>query len=49
LDALKFGYNENVRLLGTFVFAAKHGLYFTEIYINITKNARGKREAREHC
>jgi hypothetical protein len=28
LDALKFGYNENEHLLGTFVFAAKHGLYF---------------------
>ncbi|MCL2087964.1 MAG: hypothetical protein FWH14_00640 [Oscillospiraceae bacterium] len=30
LDALKFGYNENVHLLGTFVFAAKHGLYFAD-------------------
>ena len=29
LDALKFGYNEQVHLLGTFVFAAKHGLYLT--------------------
>ncbi|MDF2540640.1 MAG: S-layer protein [Herbinix sp.] len=28
LDALKFGYNEQVHLLGTFVFAAKHGLCF---------------------
>ena len=28
LDALKFGYNENEHLYGTFVFAAKHGLYF---------------------
>jgi hypothetical protein len=28
LDALKFGYNEQVHLLGTFVFAAKHGLLF---------------------
>ncbi|MDF2537626.1 MAG: S-layer protein [Herbinix sp.] len=29
LDAFKFGYNEQVHLLGTFVFAAKHGLYLT--------------------
>jgi len=28
LDALKFGYTENEHLLGTFVYAAKHGLYF---------------------
>jgi hypothetical protein len=29
LDAFKFGYNEQVHLLGTFVFAAKHGVYLT--------------------
>lgn len=28
LDALKFGHNENEHVLNTFVFAAKHGLYF---------------------
>ncbi len=28
LEALKFGYNEKEHLLGTFVFAAKHGLSF---------------------
>ena len=28
LDALKFGYNEDEHLYGTFVFAAKHGLAF---------------------
>lgn len=28
LDALKFGYNEKEHLLGTFVFAARHGLAF---------------------
>lgn len=28
LDALRFGYTENEHLLGTFVFAAKHGLQF---------------------
>jgi hypothetical protein len=30
LDAIWFGHNEQVHLLNTFVFAAKHGLYFTE-------------------
>lgn len=35
LDALKFGYNENEHLLGTFVFAAKHGLTFEK------QNGRG--------
>ncbi|MGB8455216.1 MAG: glycosyl hydrolase family 28-related protein [Anaerocolumna sp.] len=30
LDALKFGYNEQLHLLGTFVFAARNGLYFVE-------------------
>ena len=29
LEALKFGYNENEHLMGTFVFAANHGLMFT--------------------
>lgn len=28
LDALRFGYTENEHVLGTFVFAAKHGLQF---------------------
>lgn len=35
LDALKFGYNENEHLLGTFVFAARHGLAFEK------QNGRG--------
>lgn len=30
LDAFKFGYNECEHLLGTFVFAAKHGLLLTK-------------------
>lgn len=30
LDAIKFGYNEQMHLLNTFVFAARNGLYFTE-------------------
>lgn len=28
LDALRFGYTENEHVLGTFVFAARHGLHF---------------------
>ena len=35
LDAIKFGYNRSEHLLGTFVFAAKHGLTF------VKQNGRG--------
>lgn len=35
LDALRFGYTENEHVLGTFVFAAKHGLHF------IKQNGKG--------
>ena len=37
LDALQFGYTENEHVLGTFVFAAKHGLHFVQ------QNGRGAR------
>ena len=37
LDALRFGYTENEHVLGTFVFAAKHGLHF------IKQNGKGAR------